>query len=60
MDYRAQIQAVRGEYLRGNLDLDQAKAKVLPLLEEMNKKAKEIAKENKMPFKPFTFGYVFR
>lgn len=60
MDYRATIQAIRSDYLRGHIDLDQAKAKVLPLLEAMNEKGAKIAKEHKKTFKPLTFGYVFR
>ena len=60
MDNRTKIGLIRGQYLRGEIDLDQAKAKVQPILDEMNEKAKEICKENKMPYKPFKFGYVFR
>lgn len=60
MDYRGNIQAIRGQYLRGEIDLDQAKAKVEPLLKEMNEKAKAIAKEYGKSYKPLTFGYVFR
>lgn len=60
MDYRVHIQAIRGQYLRGEIDLDQARAKVEPLLKEMNEKAKVISKEYGGHFKPLTFGYVFR
>ncbi len=59
-NYRAQIQAVRGQYLRGEIDLDQAKAKVQPMLDAMNAKGKEISKEHGMRYKPLSFGYVFR
>lgn len=60
MEYRAHIQAIRGQYLRGEIDLDQAKAKVEPLLKEMNAKAAAISKEFGKRHKPLTFGYVFR
>lgn len=60
MDYRAIILSIRSDYLRDKITLEEAKAKVLPLLEEMNAKGKQISKENDMPFKPLTFSYVFR
>lgn len=60
MDYRSVILAIRSDYLRGRITLDEAKAKVLPLLVEMNARGKKVAKENDMPFKPLTFAYVFR
>lgn len=60
MDNRTKIGLIRGQYLRGEIDLDQAKVKVQPILDDMNEKAKEICKKNKMPYKPFKFGYVFR
>lgn len=59
-NYRAMIQAVRGQYLRGEIDLDQAKEKVQPWLDEMNKIGARISKEHGRPFKPLRFGYVFR
>lgn len=60
MDYRAKIQFIRGQYLRGELTHTEAKAMVLPLLKEMNAKGQAVAKKFGRKFHPLTFGYVFR
>jgi hypothetical protein len=60
MDYRATIEKIRFSYLKGEIDLDEARAKVMPLLKEMNAKGEKIAKEHGRKFRPFTFGYIFR
>lgn len=60
MDYRAQIQAIRARFLRGEITFDEAKAEVEPLLAEMNKKGAAIAKKFGKKYKKLTFGYVFR
>jgi hypothetical protein len=60
MDYRDYIGAVKGQYLRGEIDLDQAKEKIAPVLKEMNEKAKVITEKCGGKFKPFTFSYLFR
>ena len=60
MDYRATIQNIRGEFLRGKLTLQQAEDKVAPLLVEMNIKGKVVAKKFGKNYKKLTFGYVFR
>ena len=60
MDYRAQIEAIRGQYLRGEITLDEAKVKVQPFLNEMNVKGEKISKEYGRKFKKFTFSYVMR
>lgn len=44
----------------GAMSLKGAKESVAPLLEEMNRKGAEIAKEHGRKFKKLTFGYVFR
>ena len=60
MEYREKIQKIRHSFLIGDIELDKAKELVAPLLEEMNTKAKRIAKENGFKFKKLTFNYVFR
>lgn len=60
MDYRDKILTIRSDYLHGRITLEEAKAKVEPMLALMNEKGKKISKEHKMPFKPLTFSYVFR
>lgn len=59
-DYRAEIQAVKTQYMLGAISHDEAKRRVEPILEEMNATMKRICAENKMKFKPLTFAYVFR
>lgn len=60
MDYRAQIQQIRSEMLAGRITYAEAKAKVKPLLDEMNAKGAAISKEHGMRFKPLSFAYVMR
>ncbi len=60
MDYRQQILEIRSDYLRGKMTLNEARAKVEPLLAEMNKKGEMVAKEFGKKFRKLTFGYVFR
>ena len=60
MDYRQQIHAIKGEYLRGEISYEVAKERVNILLVEMNKKGAKIAKQFGKSYKKLTFGYVFR
>ncbi len=60
MNYRSKILKIRSEFLYGNITLDEAKAQVQPLLDEMNKKGEAIAKKYGRKFNKLTFGYVFR
>lgn len=60
MDYRKQILKIRSDYLKGKIDLDEARAKVEPLLKTMNRIGKEIAKKHGRRFNELTFGYVMR
>lgn len=60
MDYRANIEAIRGAYQRGNITLEEAKKQVEPMLGAMNKKGEIIAKKFGKKHKKLTFGYVFR
>lgn len=60
MNYRPQIQAVRGQFLRGEITLDEAKEKIQPWLDDMNASGVKIAIQHKFVFKPITFAKVFR
>lgn len=60
MDYRAKIQKIRSDYLRGKITLDDARQAVELLLVEMNKKGEKIAKKFGKKYYPLKFNYVFR
>jgi polyhydroxyalkanoate synthesis regulator phasin len=60
MESRNKIANIKALYLQGKITFDEAKKQVQPILEKMNAKGKEIAKEHGMKFKPFTFTGVFR
>lgn len=60
IDYRATIESIRHASLRGDISYEEAKARVQPLLDEMNAKGEKIAKEYGKRYKKLTFGYVFR
>lgn len=60
MNYRAAIQQIKTEYMVGAITFDEAKAKVLPLLDEMNEKGAAIAKKAGFRYKKLGFSYVFR
>lgn len=60
MDYRVKIEQIRHSFNRGEISYEQAKAQVLPMLEEMNAKGAKIAKKFGKKFNKITFGYVFR
>lgn len=59
-DYRNIIGQIRGDMLKGIISYDEAKEKAKPYIDEMNKKAKEIAKKYNMRFKKFTFSELMR
>ena len=44
----------------GIIDYYEAKKEAEPIIEEMNAKGKEIAKQFGQRFKPFTFAYLIR
>ena len=60
MDNRAKINQIRARYQHSEITLDEAKSLVQPLLDEMNKKGKIIAKKFGKKFSDLTFNYVFR
>lgn len=57
---RNAIQSIRGAMLRGEITLAEARVKAQPIIDEINKRAKEIAKEHGMPFKPIKFTSLMR
>ena len=60
MEYREQILKIRSEYLRGRINLAEARSMVEPLLDEMNRKGEAIAKKFGKKFHKLSFAYVFR
>lgn len=58
--YRASIQIIRSEFLKGEITLNEAKSKVAPILDSMNAIGRRIAKEHGKKFSQMTFSYVFR
>jgi hypothetical protein len=60
VNYRANIEALRFQYLKGKITLDQFREQVNPMVKEMNEKGKIVANKYGMKFKPFTFEYLTR
>jgi polyhydroxyalkanoate synthesis regulator phasin len=60
INYRTKIESIRFKYLRGELTHEEAKALVLPMIDEMNKIGMAVAKKYNRRFNKLTFGYVFR
>ncbi len=50
----------RIEYMKGNLNRDEAKAEIMPYIEAVNAKAVELAKKYNMKAKKITFRYFLR
>jgi hypothetical protein len=60
MDDRAKIFNIRGRLLTGALTYDEAKAEVSPIIEAMNKRARDIARKHGKRFIGFTFSGLMR
>ena len=60
MQDRTKIEQIRGQYLTGQITLDQAKQFVQPLLDDMNSRGAKIAKKFGKKYYKLTFNYVFR
>jgi len=58
--YREQIEHIRFKLLKGVITYDEAKTEAQPIINEMNKRGREIAKKHKQKFKPFTFIGLMR
>jgi hypothetical protein len=57
---RELVKSTRGAMLRGEITLAEARTRLQPVIDEMNKRAKEIAKEFGMPYKPIKFTSLMR
>ena len=60
MNHRALLNDIKIKLQLGIIKYDEAKKEAEPIIEEMNKKGKEIAKKFKQRFKPFTFVSLMR
>ena len=59
-DFRAQIEDVRRDYLRGTISYEEAKMKDAPIIERMNEKAREIARKYGRKPQVFSFAALMR
>lgn len=57
---RELVKSTRGAMLRGEITLAEARVRLQPVIDEMNKRAKEIAKEHGMPYHPIKFTSLMR
>ncbi len=57
---REKINKIKGQYLRGELTLDQAKSLVDPILKKVNDQGMKSAKKYGVRWSKLTFSYVFR
>lgn len=57
---RTTIESIRGRMLRGEITHTEAKAEAKPIIDAMNARAKELAKEYGVRFKPMTFEALMR
>lgn len=60
VELKMKIEVVRYELHTGKLSYDEAKEKAQPIIDEMNKRGKEIAKKYKKRFKGFQFAALMR
>lgn len=58
--YRNQIKEIKMNLTLGVITYEQAKQQAEPIINEMNKRGKEIAKKHNQRFKPFTFTGLMR
>lgn len=59
-DYRLKIETIKMKMLYGLSTYEEAKAEAQPIIDEMNKKAKEIAHRHHRTHKKFTFSQLTR
>jgi len=57
---RAEIQAIRTRYLRGHITYSQARKEMTPIIDGMNQRGREIAKQYGFQYKPITFTGLMR
>lgn len=58
--YRFQLETLKMRMLSGSLTYEQAKEEAQPIIDEMNKKAQEIARRYHRRHKKFTFSQLMR
>ena len=57
---RDTITDIRGRMLRGVITYEEAQAEAKPVIDAMNKRSAEIAKENDDKFRPLSFKSLMR
>ena len=55
VELRNHINLIRGEMINGHISVEDAEKKAMPYINEMNKRAKAIAKEYNKKHTPFNF-----
>ena len=60
MNYKILLNDIKIKLQLGIINYDEAKKEAEPIITEMNKKGKEIAKKFGKKFKPFTFVSLMR
>lgn len=60
MEYRKLLNEIKFKMQIGAISYYEAKDEAAPIIEEMNKKGREIAKKHGQRFKPFSFSYLMR
>ena len=60
MNNREMIFDIRGKLLTGLISYDEAKRLATPIIEAMNKEAKDIAKKHGRNFRGFSFSSLMR
>jgi len=60
MEYRDQLKEIRRDFLFGAITDQQARELAQPIIDKMNERAKEVAKEFGKRHKPFTYSYLMR
>lgn len=57
---RENIENIKSLLKRGQINMEQAKELAMPIIDDMNLKGKEIAKEFGKKYNPITFQYLMR
>lgn len=57
---RRMLSDIRRRMLAGTITYAEARAEAKPIIDEMNARAKELAKEYGVRFKPFSFAALMR
>lgn len=59
-ELKDKIDEIRLAMFRGILSYDEARAKAEPIIDEMNRRGREIAKKYGKSFRPFSFAALMR